>query len=200
VRKYLPQSWQEAGGYVASTAMLAFGVISIVVALLGVSEVRYNLDREGITGTADMTPAAIREAVKESEVSIPDLPNCSVADRSVNTGDEAKCFASYMRVHALEATGGLVYAQMGRYLTANGEQTSDPAKAAKDPKTGRPVENGLRNLWVTETALSSSLNMAFLAERVAIFSLVNGIMMLFAGIGFFIIVRGPLRDWVASRK
>jgi hypothetical protein len=44
------------------------------------------------------------------------------------------------------------------FLTASGEETSDEAAAPKTPD-GRPVENGLRNLWVTETALSSALNM-----------------------------------------
>lgn len=35
---------------------------------------------------------------------------------------------------------------MGRFLDAQGNQTSDESKAAKDPKTGQPVENGLRNI------------------------------------------------------
>jgi hypothetical protein len=30
-----------------------------------------------------------------------------VAGESVDTGSEAKCFADYMRIHALESTGGL---------------------------------------------------------------------------------------------
>jgi hypothetical protein len=39
-----------------------------------------------------------------------------------------------MRIHALEATGGQTYAQMGRFLDAKGNPTSDETKAAKDPK------------------------------------------------------------------
>ena len=48
-----------------------------------------------------------------------------------------------MEHHALESTGGKRYAEMGRFLTESGEDTSDEAAAAKDPETGRPVENGL---------------------------------------------------------
>jgi hypothetical protein len=86
-----------------------------------------------------------------------------------------------MRIHALEATGGQPYSQMGRFLDAKGNPTSDETKAAKDPKTGQPVENGLRNLLVTETALTTALNMSFFAERVGMFGIVMGIALLLTG-------------------
>ena len=54
---------------------------------------------------------------------------------------------------------------MGRFLDAQGKETNDEAAAAKDPKTGQPVANGARNLWVTETALATALTMAYLGER-----------------------------------
>ncbi len=57
-------------------------------------------------------------------------------------------------------------------------------------RTARPVENGLRNLWVTETALTTALNTAFFAERVAIFSIVMGIALLLTGIGFLVLTLG----------
>jgi hypothetical protein len=95
-----------------------------------------------------------------------------------------------MRIHALEATGGQTYSQMGRFLDAKGNPTSDETKAAKDPKTGQPVENGLRNLWVTETALTTALNMSFFAERVGMFGIVMGIALLLTGIGFLILTLG----------
>lgn len=95
-----------------------------------------------------------------------------------------------MRKHALEATGGKTYAEMGRFLDAKGNDTNDEAAAAKDPKTGRPVENGARNIWVTETALTTALNMAFMGERLAIFGIVVGIALLLTGIGFLVLTLG----------
>jgi hypothetical protein len=92
-----------------------------------------------------------------------------------------------MRIHTLEATGGLTYAQMGRYLDKNGQQTNDTTQAAIDPKTQRPVENLARNIWVTETALTTALNTSFFAERVALFSLVVGVALLLTGIGFLVL-------------
>ena len=101
-----------------------------------------------------------------------------------------------MEAHTLEATGGKRYAEMGRFLTADGTDTNDEAEAAKT-EDGRPVENGLRNMWVTETALSTALNTAFFAERVAVFSIVMGVALLLTGIGFLVLtlsgVLGALR-------
>jgi hypothetical protein len=47
---------------------------------------------------------------------------------------------------------------MGQYLTAAGKETSDKAAAAVDPKTGKPVPNAARNIWVTATALTTALS------------------------------------------
>jgi hypothetical protein len=95
-----------------------------------------------------------------------------------------------MRKHALEATGNQTYAQMGRFLDKNGNPTSDESKAAKDPKTGQPVENGKRQLWVTETALSTALNTAYMGERIGLFGIAMGIALLLTGIGFLVLTLG----------
>ncbi len=95
-----------------------------------------------------------------------------------------------MEFHSLESTEGRRYAEMGRFLTPAGGETSDEAAAAKDPTTGRPVENSLRTLWVTETALGTALNTSFFAERVALFSIVMGAAMLLTGIGFLVLTLG----------
>lgn len=171
-----------AGGIAAGAIVLAVGVAYIVVGISGRSEVRDNLARELIVGTPDMKPGGIETKLKI------DLPTCDVAGKTVDTGEEARCFASYMRVHALEATDGQTYAQMGRYLTADGEATSDPALAAKDPKSGRPVENALRNLWVNERALATGLDMAFFAEQVSLFGIVVGIVAIVLGVGLWVLV------------
>ena len=101
-------------------------------------------------------------------------------------------FADIMEAHTLKATEGKRYAEMGRFLTPNGKDTSDEALAAKTPD-GRPVENGVRNMWVTETALTTALNTSFFAERVAYFSIVMGVALLLTGIGFLVLtVAGAL--------
>ena len=177
----------EMGGVIAGVLLVAFGIGAIVIGFTGRSEVQSNIQREAIVGSPDMTPSAIKSEAAKAGLKNVDLPTCSVADEAITTGNEAKCFASYMRIHTLEATGGLTYSQMGRFLDANGNQTSDESKAAIDPKTKRPVENLARNIWVTETALTTALNTSFFAERVAMFSIVTGFALLLSGIGFLVL-------------
>jgi hypothetical protein len=177
----------EMGGVIAGCLLVAFAIGAIAMGVVGRGEVRDNIAREMIVGTADMTPATIKEEVSKAGLKNVDLPTCDVANEPINTGAEAKCFASYMRIHTLESTGGLTYSQMGRYLDKNGKATDDTAMAAVDPKTQRLVENPGRSLWVTETALTTALNTSFFAERVALFSMVVGFALLLTGIGFLVL-------------
>jgi hypothetical protein len=192
----------EFGGYAAAAVLLAFGVAALILGVDGRSEVRTNVKREQIVGSPDMTPAGIRAEAEQAKLPasiLATLPTCSVAGKLVSTGDRARCFASYMRIHALEATGGKTYSQMGRFLTKDGKDTNDAALAAKDPKTGLPVENGARNIWVTETALATALNMAFFAEQVSNFGIVVAIALILAGLGFGILAFAAFR-WLPAAE
>jgi hypothetical protein len=195
----------EYGGVGAGVVMIAIGIVSLVLAINGRNEVRSSLKQEAIVGSPDMTPDAIAAEAKEAGLPASiKLPTCSVADEAIDTGSEAKCFAQYMRIHALESTGGLTYAEMGRFQSAANPDdpagTSDEAAAAKDDN-GQPISNGARNIWVTETALSTALNVSFLAENIALFGVVVGISLLLAGIGFMILaLGGALRRVTAEVK
>jgi hypothetical protein len=185
------KKWFAYGGVAASIILVAFGTGAIVIGATGINEMRDRLAQEKIVGSSDMTPSAIKQDAKEAGVpSSVALPTTSVAGQTIDTGAEAKAFADYMRIHVLESTGGKTYAEMGRFLTPDGKDTSDPAQAAKDPKTGQPVSNPARDLWVTETALTTALNTSFFAERVAVFSIVMGVALLLTGIGFLVLTLG----------
>ena len=182
--------WLEWGGYAAGAVLIAFGIAVIALALNGRSTVHDSLKDEKIMGTPDMTPAAIAKEAKQAGLPASvSLPTCSVANQPVNDGASARCFAQYMRIHALEATGGQTYAQMPRYATADGQGTNDAAAAQKGP-SGQPLDNPVRNLWITETALTTALNASFLAENVALFGIVVGIALLLTGLGFGVLVIG----------
>ena len=195
----------EWGGIAAGIVLIAFGIGSIALSLDGRSEVRSSIQREQIVGTPDMNPTAIAAAAKEAGLPASvNLPTCNVAGKEINSGDRAKCFADYMRIHALESTGGLTYAQMGRYQSAANpgdvKGTNDESAAAKDDN-GQPVANGARNVWVTETALSTALTMGFLAENLSMFGLVVGIALLLTGIGFLVLaIGGALRHAEVSER
>ena len=158
-------------GIFASIALIALGIGTVVVGANGRDRVRSDLAREQIVGTPDST----------------------IPGQKFDTGAEAQAFAKVMRKHTLEATGGQTYAQMGRYLDANGKATNDEKAAAIDPKTKKPVENGLRSMWVNETALTTALNTAYFAESVSTYVIVMGFALLLSGAGFLVLTLRVLR-------
>jgi hypothetical protein len=179
----------EIGGIVATTVLVVFGVVAIVMGVNGRNTVHNSLALEQIVGTPDMTATAIAAEAKKAGLTGITLPTADIAGKPINTGQRARDFASYMRIHALEASGGLTYAQMPRYASADGKGTNDATKASKSP-SGQPLDNPIRNVWVTETALSTALNASFLAENVALFGIVVGIALLLTGLGFGVLVVG----------
>ena len=190
----------EWGGIAASIVLVAFGIVAIVMGVNGRNTVQSSLKQEAIVGTPDMTPSAIKAEAKQAGLPASiKLPTESVAGKTIDTGSEARAFAKYMRIHALEFTKGYTYAQMGRYVAKDGTPqsqlapgggTSNEKYAVIDPKTGGPVANGARDLWVTETALSTALNTSYMAEQLANFGIVVGIAFLLSGIGFGVLTLG----------
>lgn len=155
--------WLQYGGFAAGIVLIAFGVVAIAMGTNGRSTVRDNLRQEHIVGSADMTPALIAVAAREAGLTNVSLPTCSVAGVTVTTGTQARCFASYMRIHALEASGGQAYSQMARYASADGKGTNDKTAAVKSD-TGQPLDNPVRAVWISETAFSTALNVSYMAE------------------------------------
>ena len=193
----------QLGGLAAGAVLIAFGIAAIVMSVNGRSTVSNSLKQEQIVGTPDMTPAGIKAEAQKAGLTNVSYPTCSVANTPVTTGATARCFAQYMQIHALEATGGFVYSQMGQYLAKQGTPksalspgggTSDAQYAQLDPQTKQPVANGARNVWVTETALSTALNTSYMASQLALFGIVVGIALLLSGFGFVILtIGGALR-------
>ena len=190
----------QIGGFIAAAVLIVFGVVAIVMGVNGRNTVQNNLTQEHIVGSPDMTPALIKaEARKAGLSSTTSFPTVSVAGKAIDNGTKARAFASYMRIHALEASGGLTYSQMPRFATQDGKGTNDPAKALQ--ANGRPVDNAARNLWVTETALSTALNASYMAESLSLFGILVGIALLLSGIGFGILaVGGTLRGVEPATK
>ena len=187
--------WLRLGGYAAAVVLIVFGIGTITIGIVGKSTVEDELSQEKIVGSPDMSPEGIAPGIEEAKLTV-DAPDCDVAGEPITTGSEARCFAQYMRIHALESSGGLTYAEMGRYVSASDSTdpagTNDEAAAAKD-ESGKPVSNAARNTWVTETALSTALNVSYFATGVAIFSIVVGVALILAGVGFALLAAAVFR-------
>ena len=221
----------EIGGIVAAAVLVAFGIAAIVLAIEGHNTVSANLKTQQIMGTPDMasgSPAIAGEVkaitanqnllVRKFKAvgvtftpSAVTIPGCSVAGKQVTDGNSARCFARYMFIHAMGATGGLVYSQMGRYPAKPGtpfkytdgnggmSPSASPAIVAKyaviDPVTKQPADNGARNVWIDQVALSTALNTSYMADQISLFGIVVGIALLLSGIGFGLLaVGGALRN------
>jgi hypothetical protein len=191
----------EWGGFAAGAILVAFGVVAIVMGFSGRATVADSLKLEKITGSADMTPALIAKEAKEAGLTGVSLPTVSVAGLAIDSGPRARAFASYMRIHTLEASGGFTYAEMGRFMAkpdapkaelAVGGGTNNDKFAMIDAASKQPVANGVRNLWVTETALTTALNTSYMADRLGLFGIVVGVALLLSGIGFIILAFAAL--------
>ena len=171
----------EWGGIVAGAILIAFGGVAIYMGIDGHNTVRDSLKAEQIY-FGDATDPAVAKYASQW------------AGDQVLTGNQARAFAKIMRMHALEASGNMTYAQMGRYQSASNpadpKGTNDEAAAAK--ANGQPIANGARNTWVTETALSTALNVSYMAEQLALFGIVVGVALLLTGFGLVVLALAVL--------
>jgi hypothetical protein len=167
------------GGFVTALVMTGSGVAAIYTGVDGREEVRDTLAREQIYGPEDST----------------------IPGQLVDTGSEARAQADIMREHQLASTNGLTYAQMGRFAVEDGNPagTNNADEAAKDAN-GKPISNAARTSWVTETALTTSLETAYFAEQVGLFAIVVGVALVLSGVGFAILTFVALwhTEWVTG--
>lgn len=125
--------------------------------------------------------AQVRDELVAQSIVTPE--DASIPNAQVKDADTAQAMADIIGVHANEATGGRSYAELGRFLTPDGGDTSDEAEALKDAD-GNPVANPVRNLAFTASALRTSLYTSVMAFNVA--DLVVGLGLAFAVFGFAI--------------
>jgi hypothetical protein len=167
------------GGYLSGGVLVVFGIVVIVLGIWGFKFTRDHIERENISFGPASDPAVQEHAEQW-------------AGEPVDTGRKALAMGEIMREHTLAGTGGLTYAEMGRYQSqANPDDakgTNDEAAAAKD-ESGQPISNSARNIWVTETALATALDMGFMSEMLSVFSIVVGVALLLTGIGLVILAR-----------
>jgi hypothetical protein len=173
------------GGYISGGTLIVFGIAVIALGIWGFAFTRDHIEREQIVFGPIEDPAVAEHAEQW-------------AGEPVDTGRKALAQAEIMREHTLSGTGGLTYAEMGRYQSAEDPSdpagTSDEAAAAKDAN-GEPISNSARNTWVTETALATALDMGFMSEMLSIFSIIVGVALLLTGIGLVILAMAVFGRW-----
>ncbi|WP_420632289.1 hypothetical protein [Candidatus Leptofilum sp.] len=90
--------------------------------------------------------------------------DASIPNAEVNSIATALSMADIIQEHAGNFTGGLTYAEMGRFAVESGDPagTSNPEEALKDAN-GNPVANAARNTQLTASGLVTSLSLSAMA-------------------------------------
>src|SRR4051795_7461463 len=122
----------------------------------------------------------VKTELVAQNITTPD--DASIPGVQVNSATSAESMARVINHHALEASGGLTYSQLGRFAAADGNTagTNDATKAALD-SAGKPLANPVRNTAFQASALETSLWSSVLAFNVSD---------LVIGLGFMILVLG----------
>lgn len=145
-----------------SVGLMAGGVFALQQSVTGRNEAKDKLEQEKIVTTEDA-----------------EIPNTPVTDHQT-----AHAMADVIQKHALEATGGLSYAQLGRFVNADNPDdpagTSDESQALLD-ENGRPVSNPLRTVALQAVTLRSALLSSALSFHLAELGM---------GVGVFLIATG----------
>ena len=132
----------------------------------------------GFVGTGLWARRDVRRALEQERIR-------SVGDGAgaVTGAAGARALATVIRRNTLAATGGRTYAEVDAYVGPEGEPTADEARAARDPLTGKPVENPEHELWVQSTTLQTALMQAYLAFRLSELTMAIGAGFAAAGLG-----------------
>lgn len=111
---------------------------------------------------------ANQNVVTPADASIPNTP--------VNSIPTALSMAAIIQEHAAKYTGGLSYAEMGRFAVESGDPvgTSNADEALKD-ENGNPVANAARNTQLTASGLVTSLSLSAMAIGISYGAIALGI-------------------------
>ena len=137
----------------------------------------------------------VEEKLAAQKITTP--PDAEIPNQPVDDAKTAEAMANVIDKHALAATGGQTYSEIGRYLDANGNPTSDASQAAKGAN-GKPVENPIRNVAFQASTLQTSLFTSVMAFNVA--DLVIGLGLGFIALGLGLWAVGVPLVYVVTRK
>ena len=159
------------GGFAAGLVLIVAGLGSAVV---------------GYQGRVD-----VRDTLAQEQIIAPD--DSRIPGQLVNTGDRARAQAEIIREHQLARTGGLMYAEMGRFATEDGNPAgTNNAEAAAIGPNGNPLPNTARDGWITATALITALETAYFAEQVGNFAMLIGLALFLTGVGLTVLTAAAI--------
>ena len=142
---------------ISSVLVVLVGVVVVVAGVWGAVFTYQNVAREKIVTPEDAS-----------------IPNAAVRDPLT-----LKAQADVIRKHALKSTKDKTYAEMPQQVAK-----VDATGSAVLDKDGKPVmvPNAARNIWVTATTLTTSLNLGIMAYMLSGFAILFGLVLIWSGI------------------
>ncbi len=127
-------------------------VVGVIFAIAGVIT----------SGTGIYISSFVTQQLTSQNITTPE--DASIPNATVNSIPTALSMANIIQHHASESSGGLSYAQMGRFAVEDGNPagTNDAAAALMDAN-GKPVANGARNTQLTAAGLVTALSLSAMA-------------------------------------
>jgi hypothetical protein len=138
----------------------------------------------------------VTDKLEAQQIVTPD--DASIPGEVVNDEATAESMAEIIGHHAEDSTGGLTYAEMGRFMTADGDPagTNDESEAVI-ADNGQPVPNPLRNVAFQASALQTSLYTSVMAFNVAKLVIGLGVAFIALGLGCWFV--GVPLVWTVTR-
>ena len=141
------------------------------------------------------TQLRAQQITTPEDASMPNVPVTGIAS--------ALSMAASIQDHAADSSGGLSYAQMGRFAVASGDPagTNTADDAAKDA-AGKPVANQARTTQLTASGLVTSLSLSAMAIGASYGAMALGLGFLILGLvitGLGYALRGLITPEIAAR-
>ena len=133
------------------------------------------------SGTGIYIQAFVTQQLAAQNITTP--KDASIPNALVNSIPTALSMANIIQFHAGTFSGGLTYAQMGRFAVEGGDPagTSNPDEALKDAN-GKPVANAARSTQETAAGLVTALSLAAMAIGASYGAIALGVAFLLLGI------------------
>jgi len=146
-------------------------VIGIVLAIMGLVAV----------GAGFYLNSFVVDQLAAQNITTPD--DATIPNAPVNDIPTALSMADIIQVHAAGSSGGLTYAEMGRFAVESGDPagTSNRDEALLDA-AGNPVPNSARNTQLTAASLVTSLSLSAMAIGASYGAIALGIAFTILGI------------------
>lgn len=143
----------------------------------------------------------VGQQLADQNITTPD--DASIPNAEVDSIATALSMADIIQQHAARITGGLTYAEMGRFEVPSGDPagTSNPEEALVND-AGNPVPNQARNTQLTASGLVTSLSLSAMAIGITYGAIALGVGfavlgVVIAGLGYALL--GLITPEVAER-